>query len=100
MFGKGYSQSRSCSSIIQRSYHYYQSCIKSIYLQSYDVPIEASDLRNMDGECNVVQDEGVDVVVPDHKRMFLREELNAKKEYSPLQHLKDSFLSCSQVTSE
>ena len=45
-------------------------CLKNIDLQSYDVPIEASDLRNMDGERNVVQDERVDVVVPNAKGIF------------------------------
>ena len=72
------------------------------HLQSYDVPIESSDFGNMDGEGDVVQDEWVDVVVPHIDKKILRREDELaldKAKNSPLKHLKDSFLACSQVTS-
>ena len=55
------------------------------HLQSYDVPVESSNLGNMDGEGDVVQDEWVDVVVPDNnKTMLWRKGMSIMDKYSPL----------------
>ena len=72
------------------------------HLQSYDVPIESSNLGDMDGKGDVVEDEWVDVVVPHNDKKILRRqnELVATTKNSPLKDLKDGFLACSQVTSE
>lgn len=42
------------------------------HLQSYDVPIESSNLRDMDGKGDVVEDEWVDVVVPHNDKKIGR----------------------------
>ena len=50
-------------------------------LQRYDVPVEAAHLRHVDRVRDVVQNEGVDIVVP-------------------FQHLEDGFLSGFEIASE
>ena len=42
------------------------------HLQSYDVPIESSNLGDMDGKGDVVEDEWVDVVVPHNDKKIGR----------------------------
>ena len=50
-------------------------------LQRYDVPVEAAHLRHVDRVRDVIQNEGVDIVVP-------------------FQHLEDGFLTGFEITSE
>ena len=60
-------------------------CLNSC-LQRYDIPVESSNFRNMDGEGNVVQDERVDVVIPKNNQKKLSFIHTCKKNHQPSIH--------------
>ena len=69
-----------------------------LYLKGNNIPVEASDFRHVDGICDVVEDEGVDVIIPGDKKN--NAEARSKEQTLPFQNFKDSFLSGFEIAPE